>query len=308
MPKRLASDRPTIYGLQQHRDPRAELPPPGSIVEEYGSRYTKHPHTHLTNCNGIQSVNKIAVTIPSYNNRRWYTRNLSSVLAQNYRNFRVIYIDDCSTDRTGELVEKVIADRNAGNLVSLIRNPARIGALGNLYNTIHNCDDDEIVILLDGDDWLAHDGVLAKINEAYADPDCWMTYGQYLSWPDNMLGYSREIATEIIDTNTFRENEWCSSHLRSFYAWLFKLIKLEDLISPEGTFYDMAWDQAVMFPLLEMSGHRAKFISDVLYIYNAANPINDNKVNRQLQRSLETAIRMRKRYHRLDGPIAGLRK
>jgi hypothetical protein len=54
-----------------------------------------------------------------------------------------------------------------------------------------------------------------------------------------------------------------------------------------------------MFPMLEMSGHRAKFIGEVLYIYNAANPINDCKVDRQLQRRLETVIRMRKRYDRL---------
>ncbi len=75
---------------------------------------------------------------------------------------------------------------------------------------------------------------------------------------------------------------------------------MEDLISPYGAFYCMAWDQAMMFPMLEMSGHRAKFISEVLYIYNAANPLNDCKVDRQLQRSLETVIRMQKRYDRLE--------
>lgn len=64
---------------------------------------------------------------------------------------------------------------------------------------------------------------------------------------------------------------------------------MEDLINPCDAFYRMAWDQAMMFPMLEMSGHRAKFISDVPYIYNAANPINDCKVDRQLQRSLETS-------------------
>jgi hypothetical protein len=77
------------------------------------------------------------------------------------------------------------------------------------------------------------------------------------------------------------------------------MIKKEDLISPCGTFYLMAWDQAMMFPMLEMSGHRAKFVSDILYIYNAANPINDSKVNRQLQQHLETVIRSQKRYERL---------
>ena len=244
-------------------------------------------------------MKKITVIIPSYNNRQSYERNLSSVVAQDYHDFRVIYVDDCSSDRTGELVEQFILDRNSGNLIHLIRNPVRIGALQNLYNTIHRCDDDEIVILLDGDDWFAHNGVLKKVSEVYANLGCWMTYGQYRSWPDNMIGYSREIPSNIIETNSYRENEWCSSHLRSFYAWLFKLIKMEDLISPCGAFYHMAWDQAIMFPMLEMSGHRAKFISEVLYIYNAANPLNDYKVDRSSQRSLETVIRMQKRYDRL---------
>jgi glycosyltransferase involved in cell wall biosynthesis len=249
-------------------------------------------------------MKKIAVVIPSYNNHPWYARNLSSVVAQDYQNFRVIYVDDCSSDGTGELVEQFIADTNSGNLIELIRNPARLGALQNLYNTIYLCDDNEIVILLDGDDWLAHDGVLKKVNEVYADPDCWMTYGQYRSWPDDTTGYySREIPSDIIEANNFRESEWCASHLRSFYAWIFKLIKVEDLISPCGSFYHMAWDQAIMFPMLEMSGDRAKFISEVLYIYNAANPLNDCKVDRELQRSLETVIRMQKRYDRLNEPV-----
>jgi hypothetical protein len=52
----------------------------------------------------------------------------------------------------------------------LIRNPVRVGALENLYRCIHTCDDQEIVILLDGDDWLAHPRVLQTLNAVYADP------------------------------------------------------------------------------------------------------------------------------------------
>jgi glycosyltransferase involved in cell wall biosynthesis len=255
------------------------------------------------NCGAGQIMKKIAVIIPSYNNRQWYDRNLSSVIAQDYQNFRVTYVDDCSSDGTGELVAQFIADRGPGNLIHLIRNPVRLGALHNLFNTIRACDNDEIVVLLDGDDWLAHNGVLKKINEVYANPDCWMTYGQYRSCPDNVTAYSREIPSDIINANEFRQTEWCSSHLRSFYAWLFKLIKTEDLLDPSGTFYSMAWDQAIMFPMLEMSGHRAKFIDEVLYIYNAANPINDCKVDRQLQQRLETIIRRQKPYDRLNARV-----
>ena len=42
----------------------------------------------------------IVVIIPSYNNVRWVEKNLMSVFEQKYENFRVIYIDDCSTDGT----------------------------------------------------------------------------------------------------------------------------------------------------------------------------------------------------------------
>jgi glycosyltransferase involved in cell wall biosynthesis len=244
-------------------------------------------------------MKRIAIVIPSYNNRQWYKRNLFSLCTQDYDNYRAIYVDDGSSDETGELVEKFIADHHLGNRIRLIRNPVRVGAMQNLYNMIHSCDDDEIVIILDGDDWFAHNKVLKKINEVYSDPNCWMTYGQYVSWPDELFGYSRQIPCHITEANTFRGYEWCASHLRSFYAWLFKMIKKEDLIGPCGTFYPMAWDQAMMFPMLEMSGHRAKFISDVLYIYNAANPINDAKINRPLQRHLEAVIRLQKRYDRL---------
>jgi glycosyltransferase involved in cell wall biosynthesis len=260
--------------------------------------------TRLVTCGSIGSwgdmgMKPMAIVIPSYNNRPWYQQNLESVCAQAYENFRVIYVDDGSSDQTGELVARFIEDHAVGHRIQLIRNPVRVGALENLYRSIHACDDQEIIILLDGDDWLAHPGVLQQLNAVYSDPHCWMTYGQYVSWPEPVPGYSRLIPAQITDTNTFREYSWCASHLRSFYTWLFKRINREDLISPWGTFYPMAWDQAIMFPMLEMSGHRAKFIPDVLYTYNAANPLNDAKVNRPLQRQCETAIRRQQRYDRL---------
>ena len=251
---------------------------------------------------------KIVVIIPSYNNSKWYARNLASVFAQDYNEeFRVIYIDDGSSDGIDELVQEYIAERNSGSgaSITLIHNSVRTGALQNLYNTIRGCADDEVVILLDGDDWFAHNGVLRAINEVYTRTDCWITYGQYRSWPDNAIGLSKEMPSAVIEANGFRKHEWCSSHLRSFFAWLFKLINKSDLLAPDGTFYQMAWDQAIMFPLLEMSGHRATFINEVLYIYNNANPISDCKIDRELQRQLEMDIRGRARYRRLDQPIDG---
>ncbi len=49
--------------------------------------------------------NRFVIVIPSNNNKDWYQKNLDSVFNQRYLNYRVIYIDDGSTDNTGTLVE-----------------------------------------------------------------------------------------------------------------------------------------------------------------------------------------------------------
>jgi len=48
----------------------------------------------------------LVVVIPSFNNARWCRRNLESVLDQAYPLYRVIYIDDASTDGTPDLVDQ----------------------------------------------------------------------------------------------------------------------------------------------------------------------------------------------------------
>lgn len=242
--------------------------------------------------------NPIVVVIPSYNNSKWYELNLSSILNQRYANYRIIYVDDCSTDDTYNLVSAYIKEKHAENKVALIHNAVRKGALANTYASIHSCKNHEIIVMVDGDDWLAHDRVLEKINEVYADPKVWLTYGQFKVFPDNRIGECKQITSKIIKNNLYREWDWCSLHLRSFYAGLFKQIKLQDLLF-DGTFFDVAGDMAMMFPMLEMSGGNFKFISDVLYMYNCDNPFNDHKKKLLRQMLCDKVVRSRKKYNRL---------
>ena len=47
----------------------------------------------------------------------------------------------------------------------------------------------------------------------------------------------------------------------------------------------MAWDLAIMFPMVEMAGQHSKFVNEILYIYNTP-PINDHKLNVSYQTNL----------------------
>jgi glycosyltransferase involved in cell wall biosynthesis len=248
---------------------------------------------------------KFVVVIPSYNNEKWCEKNIISVLNQNYDNYRVIFIDDCSSDQTFERVTNVVKQSDKQHQFTLIKNTVRKGALENLYDMIHSCEDDEIILTLDGDDWFPHAGVISRLSEIYSQEDIWMTYGQYQNYPDGGNGIAQQIPDQIIKTNAFREYTWCSSHLRTFYAFLFKNIKQEDLMY-QGKFMSMTWDLAIMFPLLEMSGSRSKFLNEILYIYNLDNPINDHKVNRKLQADLDRYVRKLPKYSLL--PKAAIKK
>ncbi|MFA5306180.1 MAG: glycosyltransferase family 2 protein [Candidatus Babeliales bacterium] len=270
-----------------------------------GSTDTKTKAYGLTQDSGIlQSIkNKkvkyerlLIVVIPSYNNKDWYTINLASVFAQNYRNYHVIYTDDASTDGTGDLVEKYIKSMHMEHKVSLIRNKERLGPLANRYYPIHSCPDHAIIVNLDGDDWFFRDDVLSTINCAYEDPNIWLTYGQFINWPTNQIGYGNTIPGDIVKKRAFRQqNKWVLGQPRTFYAWLFKQIKTDDLME-NGHFFTACTDVAMMMPLMEMVGEKFLFIPDIVYQRNVATEINVFKIAKTVQRNNWKIIMKKTKY------------
>jgi len=246
-----------------------------------------------------QEERPIVLVITSYNNSKWYKHNLNSVFAQNYSNYRIIYVDDCSPDGTAKLVEQYIRERGQEQKCTLVKNTTHKFKLENFYNAVHQyCDDGDIVLDFDGDDFLAHKNVLRVINEAYADQEVWLTYGSYANWPKPTRCCCRAFPQRVVDQGVYRDHEWITSHLKTFYAWLFKKIDVQDFKYGEK-YLDMTGDMAFMFPMLEMSGGRFKFIAEVLYLYNRANPINDDKKNKARQLFFDKFLRKKTRYNSL---------
>ena len=128
-----------------------------------------------------------------------------------------------------------------------------------------------------------------------------MTYGSFMESPTGLVGAeASDYPPDVIEQNTYREDTWRASHLKTFKHFLWNKIKTEDLIDEDGNFYEMTYDQAMMLPMLEMSGPRAKYIPEVNYIYNLSNPNAVNKTRAQKQHQLMLKIRAKKRYERLS--------
>jgi glycosyltransferase involved in cell wall biosynthesis len=243
----------------------------------------------------FSSFKRFAIVIPSYNNSKWCEKNITSALEQTYPHYRIIFTDDCSSDDTFNKVSQIVNNSSKKSQCTLIKNDTRKGALHNLYDMIHSCEDDEIVLTLDGDDWFPHNDVLNKLFSIYESNQVWMTYGQYRNYPDNNVGIAHPYPPEVVRANSFRSFQWGASHLRTFYAWLFKSINVDDL-KLNGEFFKMTWDFAIMLPMLEMAGTHSQYVSEVLYVYNMDNPINDHKVDIRLQHDLDRYIRSMTKY------------
>ena len=72
---------------------------------------------------------------------------------------------------------------------------------------------------------------------------------------------------------------WPFSHLRSFKKFLWDRINYSSFLDSNKSLLSCACDVAIMCPVLEMAHDKVKFIEDILYIYNRATPLNDDKVD-----------------------------
>ncbi len=266
----------------------------------------------------------MVVVVPSYNNLKYYKANLDSIFSQKYENFRVIYVDDCSSDGMSPQIEKYLVEHQIDYILvdftplssetpvettarfaeeineqprffTLVRNTVRGGPLTNIYRASMSTEDHEIITLVDGDDSFSDDEALKRVNAAYSGKkEVWLTHGTLIEDPNGGATWCEAIPKKIIKQNAFREFK-CPSHLKTYYSWLMKKIDINDLLH-NGEFFWVCGDMAIMLPMIEMTGARHAFLKQINYKYNMMNEINENKVNKQLQNDIDFLIRHKERY------------
>lgn len=246
--------------------------------------------------------NKFIVVVPVYNSEKYIEKCLKSILTQDYKNYDLIVIDDCSTDDTFDIINQV--HNNYENNFVMCKNNYRVGsALANIVKGIkllsHNKED--IIVTVDGDDFLYNNVVLSYLNSIYQDKSIYMTYGQFIP----ASGSYGKFCKPIINTQEYRRSgKWYASHLRTFKNKLWYRINDIDLRDEGGKYYKIAGVAPYIYPLLEICGDKHhKFIDKVLYVYNDLNPINDMKINVKEQLRVAACIRDKSIYRELKEKI-----
>lgn len=93
---------------------------------------------------------RFSVIIPCYNAAQTIIRALDSLIYQQYDDWEVICVDDCSSDNTIEVIERYICD-HPGHIV-LLKNKQNVGA-GESRNTGIKASRGDYLCFLDSDDY-----------------------------------------------------------------------------------------------------------------------------------------------------------
>lgn len=233
------------------------------------------------------------IVVPLFNAEKYIEKCLNSIINQSYKNFQVQVVDDCSGDSSYEIASSIC--KNNKNVI-ISRNARRIGALNNIYNLLSTKIKEPtktVNLIVDGDDYLYTGDVLNILKERYLQTNCLITYGSHIS-SQGVQG--KKYPRIIRKFNLFRKYFWYASHLRTFRHDLWLALNPQDLLNKNKEYFSVAWDLAIMLPMLEMAGKRQEFISDVLYAYNDNNPISDHRIRRKEQILAAREIRQKKIY------------
>lgn len=244
---------------------------------------------------------KLHVISTSFNSNIFAINNILSVHKQKMQPSTHYYIDDVSTDnsvhilnefkKTGEY-KKVVNDYN----IKIVINEKRNYKIKNLFNLIKDkeiYDDDDIICILDGDDWLSNENALLEIYENYKSKDLDYLYTNWMYSHNGEIGISQKIPDNNWDPY---KDKWITSAMSTFRVRSFREINEENFKNEFGEWFTMACDQAYVLPILSLSrernGNYSKigFVDKPHYIYQFLQ--NKNK-----PRNNQSGMKMAKDAH-----------
>ncbi len=264
------------------------------IHEVYGRRFSNPDEWEVRRSYPQQHISIIS---PFYNAEKYVEDCILSVASQDYDNYTHYLIDDCSTDNSYEVAIQVIESlpQNLRSKFKLIKNPQNYGAVQNQILSIVPLDDNDIVMMLDGDDCLMpSNDIFHRYNSLY-DGSVEFTYGSMWSVADNIPLVAQPYPKHIRDSKNYRQHKFAwnmpYTHLRTFKKYLINDISVQQFQDVHGNWFRAGGDTSIFYNLIEQAHpDKIKAVPDIVYKYNDLNPLNDYKVHGDEQTKTATLV------------------
>ena len=124
---------------------------------------------------------RVSLGLPVYNGEKYLAEAIDSILAQDFRDFELLIVDNASTDRTAEICQAYAA---ADNRIRYYRNEHNLGAFGN-FNRAFELRSGEFFKWCASDDKISPNFIGACVAALDADPDAVLAYSTTESIDEN---------------------------------------------------------------------------------------------------------------------------
>lgn len=206
--------------------------------------------------------------IPAYNCEKDIEQTLMSIFSQSYTDWRIILIDDVSTDGTIKVAKALTDSLGYSKRTMFVRREEKYGEVRNTIEELKFIAPREVVVRLDAGDWLTENDTLYFLNQIYKDHNpavCWTAQ----RWAYTNYGISKQMSLQ--PNQSVYEHPWVSSHLKTFRASALKKVNPKNFHDDEGNWIMIACDQAVFLPMMHLAIKDKQplvFLPLVCYHYN----------------------------------------
>jgi len=118
---------------------------------------------------------KVSVFIPVYNTEKYVGQAIESILNQTYKDFELIILDDCSTDKTYEIAQSY---SKKDTRIKLYRNDNNLGMMPNWIKGINLCNG-KYFGKLDADDYWMPETIETSVKILDENPKVGLVCGKY---------------------------------------------------------------------------------------------------------------------------------
>lgn len=235
--------------------------------------------------------------IMPFGERTTLERCLLTVKGQDYKNFTCTLIDDCCDGSDAmDLLRRLGLDALNFRYIKTTKKayPLRAREIATDMLVANPAD---VIVHLDGDDWLPYPDVLSRLNRIYRHSGVLVTYGnalcfrshqtrdfreysQYdmsMKWnvaqkePNAKVFPFRKIKKEEV-SNGWGDSPWCGMHLRSFLFSRWLGLSRESFRNSKGEYLRVGTDAAILIPILDSCTYESiKFVPELAYVYQNAN-------------------------------------
>lgn len=170
-----------------------------------------------------ETTPKISVIVPMYNAEKYLSTCIKSILNQTFKDFELILIDDCSTDKTLEIAESFDDPR-----IRILRNEKNLGSPSYARNTGLDAVRGEYIFWVDADDAILRNTLETLLTSLEAS-DADMIYSNSWLIPNDpeftdlegLVGKTQSTSSAPVSNNLATRiwEELCHNHMHSV-CWL----------------------------------------------------------------------------------------